>query len=63
MKKLIAKKNFSIDGKFFIKDEPVEIRNIDTIKKLNEKGFIYPLELKDLIVLEREFKSNIKEEE
>jgi hypothetical protein len=63
MKKLIAKKEFSIDGKFFIKDEPVEIRNIDTIKKLNEKGFIYPLELKDLIVLEREFKSNIKEEE
>ena len=63
MKKLIAKKDFSIDGKFFIKDEPVEIRDIDTIKKLNEKGFIYPLELKDLIVLEREFKSNIKEEE
>jgi hypothetical protein len=63
MKKLIAKKDFSIDGEFFIKDEPVEIRNIDTIKKLNEKGFIYPLELKDLIVLEREFKSNIKEEE
>ena len=63
MKKLIAKKYFSIDGKFFIKDEPVEIRNIDTIKKLNEKGFIYPLELKDLIVLERELKSNIKEEE
>lgn len=63
MKKLIAKKDFSIDGKFFIKDEPVEIRNIDTIKKLNEKGFIYPLELKDLIILEREFKSNIKEEE
>lgn len=63
MKKLIAKKDFSIDGKFFIKDEPVEIKNVDTIKKLNEKGFIYPLELKDLIVLEREFKSNIKEEE
>ena len=63
MKKLIAKKDFSIDGKFFIKDEPVETRNIDTIKKLNEKGFIYPLELKDLIIIERELKNNIKEEE
>ena len=63
MKKLIAKKDFTIDGEFFIKDEPVEIKDIETIKKLNEKGFIYPLELKDLIVLEREFKSNIKEEE
>ena len=63
MKKIIAKKDFTIDGEFFIKDEPVEVKDIDTIKKLNEKGFIYPLELKDLIVLEREFKSNIKEEE
>ena len=63
MKKLIAKKDFSIDGKFFIKDEPIEIRNIDTIKKLNEKGFIYPLELKELIIVERQLKNGYKEEE
>lgn len=63
MKKIIAKKDFTIDGKFFIKDEPVEVNDIDTIKKLNEKGFIYPLGLKDLVILERELKNNIKEEE
>lgn len=63
MKKIIAKKDFTIDGKFFIKDEPVEVKDIETIKKLNEKGFIYPLELKDLVILERELKNNIKEEE
>ena len=63
MKKIIAKKDFTIDGKFFIKDEPIEINDIETIRKLNEKGFIYPLELKDLVILEREFKNNIKEEE
>ena len=63
MKKIIAKKDFTIDGKFFIKDEPVEVNDIETIRKLNEKGFIYPLELKDLIILERELKSSIKEEE
>lgn len=63
MKKIIAKKDFTIDGKFFIKDEPIEVNDIETIRKLNEKGFIYPLELKDLIILERELKSNIKEEE
>ena len=63
MKKIIAKKDFTIDGKFFIKDEPVDVRDIDTIKKLNEKGFIYPLELKDLVILERELKNNIKEEQ
>ena len=63
MKKIIAKKDFTIDGNFFIKDEPVEVNDIETIKKLNEKGFIYPLELKDLVILERELKNNIKEEE
>jgi hypothetical protein len=63
MKKIIAKKDFTIDGKFFIKDEPVEVNDIETIKKLNEKGFIYPLGLKELVILEREFKNNIKEEE
>jgi hypothetical protein len=63
MKKIIAKKDFTIDGKFFIKDEPVEVNDIETIKKLNEKGFIYPLGLKELVILERELKNNIKEEE
>ena len=63
MKKIIAKKDFEINGELFIKDEPVEIKDIKTIRKLNEKGFIYPLELKDLIILERELKNNIKEEE
>lgn len=63
MKKIIAKKDFTINGEFFIKDEPVEIKDIETIKKLNEKGFIYPLELKEIIILEKELKNNIKEEE
>jgi hypothetical protein len=47
MKKLIAKKDFSIDGEFFIKDEPVEIRNIDTIKKLL-KGLFFKVVKIDL---------------
>lgn len=63
MKKIIAKKDFEINGDFFIKDEPVEIKDIKIIRKLNEKGFIYPLELKDLIILERELNKNKKEEE
>ena len=63
MKKIIAKKDFTIDGNFYIKDEPVDIKNIDTIKKLNEKGFIYPLNLKELVFLEREMRNPKKEEE
>lgn len=60
MKKLIAKKDFTIDGEFFIKDEPVEIKDIETIKKLNEKGFIYPLNLKELVIIEKELKNPVK---
>ena len=63
MKKIIAKKDFTINGDLFIKDEPVEVKDIETIKKLNEKGFIYPLGLKEKVILEREFKNNKKEEE
>ena len=63
MRKIVAKKDFMFDGKFFMKDENVDIKDIETIKKLNEKGFIYPLELKELVILERELKNNIKEEE
>lgn len=63
MKEIIAKKDFTINGEYFVKDEPVYIKNIKTIKKLNEKGFIYPLDLKQLIIFEKELKNNIKEEE
>ena len=31
MKKIIAKKDFTIDGNFFITDEPVEVNDIETI--------------------------------
>ena len=63
MKKIIAKKDFTIKGEIFIKDEPVDVKDIETIKILNEKGFIYPLGLKELLILEKELKNNIKEEE
>ena len=40
MKKLIAKKDFIVDGIAFIKGDEVNIKDIVTIRKLNEKGFI-----------------------
>lgn len=54
MKKVIAKKDFSINGKFYITGDEIEIDNINSIKKLNEKGFIEPLTYKDLVIIERE---------
>ena len=56
MKKLIAKKDFIVDGCAYIKGDEVNIKDISTIKKLNEKGFIIPLSFKDLTIIERELK-------
>ena len=61
MKKLIAKKDFIVDGCAYIKGDEVNIKDISIIKKLNEKGFIEPLNFKEITILEREL--NKKEEE
>ena len=38
-------------------DEINDIKDINVIKKINEKGFIEPLEYKDLVLIERELKN------
>lgn len=64
MKKIIAKKDFVLNNTSYIKDEEIKTRDFEVIKKLNEQGFIYPLEYKELILLKRELEnSKIKEEE
>ena len=60
MKKLIAKKDFTVDGLPFVKGDEVNVKNIETIRKLNEKGFIEPLNFKDLVIIERELKNPTK---
>lgn len=56
MKKVIAKKDFILNGNNYIVGDEVKIDNIEAITKLNEKGFIEPLSYKDLVLLEREIK-------
>ena len=63
MKKLIAKKDFTINGLAFIVGDEVNVKDIDTIRKLNEKGFIEPLDFKELVIVERQLKNGYKEEE
>lgn len=63
MKKLIAKKDFIVDGSPYIKGDAIEVKDIATIRKLNEKGFIEPLDFKELIIVERQLKNGYKEEE
>lgn len=54
MKKVIAKKDFILNGNNYIVGDEVKIDNIGAITKLNEKGFIEPLSYKDLVILKRE---------
>ena len=62
MKKIIAKKDFILNGVPYIKGDEVEVKYIETIKKINEKGFIEPLEYRDLVLIERELNKPKKEE-
>lgn len=54
MTKVIAKKDFILNGKNYIIGDEIETKDIEIIRKLNEKGFIEPLDYKDLVILERE---------
>lgn len=55
MKKIIAKKDFVLNGKKYITGDEIELQDIEIITKLNEKGFVEPLSYKDLVIIEREY--------
>lgn len=57
MKKLEAKRDFTLDGIHYIIGDEVKVADIAVIKKLNEKGFIKPLDYRELTILERELKN------
>ena len=63
MKKLIAKKDFTLNGVPYIMGDEVKVKDIAEIRKLNEKGFIEPLNFKELVILERELKNKMYKEE
>lgn len=60
MKKLEAKRDFTFNGTNYIIGDEIKVTDIAVIRKLNEKGFIKPLDYRELIILEREL--NNKEE-
>ena len=65
MKKVIAKKDFTANGKVYIIGDEIKDLTIQQIKKLNEQGFIEPLEYRDLVLIKRELenKKEIKNKE
>lgn len=61
MKKVIAKIDFSANGKYYIKGDELNNLTYEQIVKLNEKGFIEPLEYKDLVLIKRELEKKKEE--
>lgn len=58
MEKIIAKVDFTANGINYISGEEISGLSYKQIVKLNEKGFIEPLEYKDLILIKRELDKN-----
>lgn len=60
MKPIKAKKDFTIGNEYFFVGDTIELDklNYEQIVKLNEKGFIEPLTMKELIEIKKN-KNNI----
>ena len=59
--KIIANKDFTANGKGYIKGDEITNLNYEQIVKLNELGFIEPLEYKDLVLIKRELEKKKEE--
>ena len=62
MKKVIAKIDFTANNESYIAGDEIKGLTYEQIVKLNEKGFIEPLEYKDLVLIKRELEKPKKEE-
>lgn len=61
MKKIIAQVDFTTNIGNYIKGDEIENLTYEQIVKLNEKGFIEPLEYKDLVLIKRELEKKKEE--
>ena len=57
MKKVIAKIDFTANGKFYIAGDELNNLTYNQIVRLNEQGFIEPLEYRDLVLIKRELEN------
>ena len=62
MVKIIAKIDFTANGEYYIKGDELKNLTYEQIIKLNEQGFIEPLEYRDLVLAKRELEKPKKEE-
>ena len=64
MKKVVAKFNFKANNIDYIEGDEINNLTYEQIVKLNELGFIEPLDYKDLVLIKRELENKkiVKEE-
>ena len=68
MIKIIAKKDFTRNGEPIFVGDDLKVNSVEELVKLNEKGFIEPLTLKDIVQFKKELENpkddfKIKKEE
>ena len=65
MIKIIAKKDFTRNGEPIFAGDEVKVNTVEELVKLNEKGFIEPLTLKEIVQFKKELENpkKIKKEE
>ena len=64
MIKIIAKKDFTRNGEPIFAGDKLKVNTVEELVKLNEKGFIEPLTLKEIVQFKKELEnSKIKKEE
>lgn len=57
--KIIAKINFTLNGKKYIAGEEVKVDKIEQVYKLNELGYINPLTYEELVLIERQLRETL----
>lgn len=63
MKKVIVAKDFNANGKYYFAGDELKDLSFEQILKLQELGFIEPLDFKDIVLISQEKgKKDIKEE-
>ena len=60
--KIIAKKRINVNGNIYLKGEELKDLTYEQIVKLNEMGFIEPLNIEDLALLKKPKEKIIKED-
>lgn len=61
---LKVKQDFSVNGTFYLAGDTIEEKlPLSIVNKLNEKGYIEPLSIKDMMEYDKEFNKPKKDKE